>query len=150
MLQEGHKKIISAVALNPDGTLLASADWDKNVFIWDASSGNIIRKYSTSTICHSLYFHIYKPILAACDEGTLRFFKYNEKMVEFKDSDVGSVLHVTISPDLNWLVSFQSENSSVVKGKIGNPNCHNYKLNFWGLKNCKIVRSSKIGQFMGY
>jgi WD40 repeat protein len=36
---EGHSNVVNAVQFSPDGSKLASASYDKNVMVWDASTG---------------------------------------------------------------------------------------------------------------
>lgn len=40
----GHKDRVLGVVFNPDGSLLASTGNDRQVIIWDASTGNLLRK----------------------------------------------------------------------------------------------------------
>jgi WD40 repeat protein/serine/threonine-protein kinase RIO1 len=58
----GHKKEISAITFSPDGTMLASAGNDATVYIWDASTGEVL---------HTLQGHDYAlwTVTDGVDEG---------------------------------------------------------------------------------
>ena len=58
----GHKKEISAITFSPDGTMLASAGNDATIYIWDASTGEVL---------HTLQGHDYAlwTVAGVDDEG---------------------------------------------------------------------------------
>ncbi len=43
VLQDGHKRFVSAVALSPDGAQLLSVSLDRTAILWDATTGEIRR-----------------------------------------------------------------------------------------------------------
>lgn len=42
---KGHTETVEAVAISPDGTLIATACFDRNVRLYDAATGNLVRVY---------------------------------------------------------------------------------------------------------
>ena len=42
---QGHKASVAGVCFNKDGTLLASASWDKTIRIWDVANGTTVREW---------------------------------------------------------------------------------------------------------
>ena len=42
---QGHQSPIGVVAVSPDDHLLASADWDQSICLWDANSGKLLRRF---------------------------------------------------------------------------------------------------------
>jgi hypothetical protein len=53
---EGHSISVDAVAFSPDGKLLASASYDKTVWLWDIKTTKAIQKLSTERPIHDLSF----------------------------------------------------------------------------------------------
>lgn len=47
----GHEKFINWIAWSPDGSLLASASYDKTVRLWDAERGKLLRTLEGHTDC---------------------------------------------------------------------------------------------------
>jgi WD40 repeat protein len=47
MQEAAHLYTINAVALSPDGQLLATASRDKRIRIWDAATGQLIQSLDT-------------------------------------------------------------------------------------------------------
>ena len=40
-----HEQPVYSVAFSPNGELLASGSFDKNLYIWSVSTGNLVRTY---------------------------------------------------------------------------------------------------------
>ena len=72
---------VSSVVYNFDGTMIGSASYgDKNVYIWDCSTGNLVHRFSVEAPSDildevSLAFHPTKNLLyAVCSTGELYIF----------------------------------------------------------------------------
>lgn len=52
----GHSTAVTALAFSPDGSLLASADFDGSVQVWNVSDGNLLYTLSQETNVYSMAF----------------------------------------------------------------------------------------------
>jgi len=53
---EAHDKALTAIALSPDGALLATADTDRRVRVWTVKSGKEARSWTSETSVGALVF----------------------------------------------------------------------------------------------
>ncbi len=64
---EGHKDIVSALAINASGNLLASGSWDRTMRIWDIEKGTILNTERIGTGISSLSWSPKQDILYSTD-----------------------------------------------------------------------------------
>src|ERR1700730_5051339 len=67
-LQTGHIDKINSVSFSPDGKLLASGGDDQKVKLWEVSTGNELRSFSTRDEINSVAFSPDGNLLAAGGE----------------------------------------------------------------------------------
>lgn len=56
-----HDQPVYSVAFSPNGELLASGSFDKNLYIWSVSTGNLVRTYKGQggifEVTHEVHFN---------------------------------------------------------------------------------------------
>src|SRR5438270_9120582 len=77
---EAHRADIFALALSPDGRLLASACKDKTVGLWDPRTGEKVRilKGHTADVLRVAFAPDGKHLASASADGTIRIWDPNE------------------------------------------------------------------------
>jgi WD40 repeat protein len=71
----GHSRVVSSVAWNVDGTMLATGSWDKTVRIWSLSSAGTFECQSTLKVDSIVLSISYSPfgdtLAVGCDNGKI-------------------------------------------------------------------------------
>ena len=84
VIQQGHNLSVEAVALSPDGKLVASGGFDNNVHISHAATGRLLRiLYGYSYSVESLAFHPDGKMLASgSSDGTIRLWRVRDGLLQ--------------------------------------------------------------------
>jgi WD40 repeat protein len=90
-----HMVMVSALAATPDGRLLASADLQGNVFVWDLTSANEPRRLTAGAPVLSLAFHPQGQTLAV---GTAFAAGASEGQLQLWDLSRGNVASRKVTP----------------------------------------------------
>ncbi|KAJ8496431.1 hypothetical protein ONZ45_g12449 [Pleurotus djamor] len=106
-VMEGHIKPVDSVTFSPNGQWIASASDDKNINVWDAHSGVLLRTLSGHTECVSnCIFSSDDEIISGSVDGTIRFWNMKtgipSRVIHLDDEDI-PVLFVALLPTSNTL-----------------------------------------------
>lgn len=111
----GHVDVVSAIAFNPDGTILASAGRDAEILLWDVASGERLGTLSGHAgAIRDLAFSPDGTLLASgAEDGTLRLWEVSTGQVQRSiNADPTRVLAVAFSPT-NDIVASGGRNGRV-------------------------------------
>src|SRR5207302_5451325 len=95
------EKGVNAVAISPDGKLIAGGGSDGVVYLWDAATGAEVRRLAGhKREAVSLAFSPKGDVLAVGDAMTLRLWEVESgKLLHTLESPSGRVESVAVSPD---------------------------------------------------
>ena len=101
MLLAGHSNATRSVSYSPDGSLLASGGDDRNVKLWRASDGTLLRTLSDGTRVRSVAFSQDGTLLASAGQGgVVKIWQVGSgALLLTLDGFAGSVSQVAFSPD---------------------------------------------------
>jgi WD40 repeat protein len=97
----GPLKDLSAVAISPDGKLLAASNGDGVVCLWEASTGNVVRRLEgRKDAVRALAFSAQGDLLAVGDHSNLRLWEVSSgKLLHVMEGKEGGIDSVAFSPD---------------------------------------------------
>ncbi|MFC2125762.1 caspase family protein [Bacteroidota bacterium] len=128
VIQKGHPSSISAVAISPDGKLLATGSDDKTIKLWSIESGREIRSYSDhkSDVLDVTFSSDGKLIASAGRDLTFKIWDTatGELLQSYRDNDRG-ISSVDFSPDDKYLIIFTADR----------------KAKLWDLDEERVIRN---------
>jgi WD40 repeat protein len=85
ILQSGHSSSISALAFSRDGKWLASSGLDGSIILWNASTGEQTRRWTTrnSYVTQLVFSPDSKRLVSADDHGNVRGWKFEAAEPEY-------------------------------------------------------------------
>jgi WD40 repeat protein len=112
-MSEGHTGEVNAVAVSPDGTLVASGGWDSNENLWDVQT----RKQVALLMLHTYMV----TSVAFSPDGTLLASASGDRTVRLWDATQKESIGVLRDADWIWLetVTFHPDGETLVVGSRG-------------------------------
>ncbi len=102
----GHREAAVALSFSPDGHMLASAGYDKQIRIWDVNSGMLL----TALRYHDAFYDIAfstdgKNVAAASRDGTIQFFSLKTHKKSSITSHFGTLLSIAFTDNGSHIIS---------------------------------------------
>ncbi|MDX2077140.1 MAG: WD40 repeat domain-containing protein [bacterium] len=95
---EGHTNIVYGVDFHPNGTQLASASADGNIYIWDVATGTIVHTLTGSPF-FDVDFHPDGTQLACASVDGYAIVAITSSHCQTETSNLGTIYSVVFSPD---------------------------------------------------
>jgi WD40 repeat protein len=104
---DGGRSPLRAVALSPDGTLVAAASRDRRARIWSIVSGKIQHRLRARTPLTDVEFsHDGRLLATAAIGGDVRIWTVSDgRVIHILTGFTGRVARVVFSPDDQWLIA---------------------------------------------
>lgn len=105
---QGHRDILYAVALRPDGRQLATAGYDRSILLWDIASGRTVRTLEGHNgAVYSLAFHPEQPVLASASaDETVKVWHVDQGLrLDTLGQPLAEQYSVLFSPDGQYIIA---------------------------------------------
>ena len=112
----GHTDSVTGIAVNPQGTLLATSSKDSKVYLWDIETGNIIQTLSHSVSVNNVMFSKDgSTIISAGDNGLIQLWNaVDGKFIMGLEGHLDDVLSIDITMDGTLLASGARDGSIII------------------------------------
>lgn len=129
---KGHASEVQNIRFSPDGKILASGGYDKQVILWDVKTGKLLRKLTghRGRVSEVTFNKKATLIASASEDGTVRIWSVGDGVVFGIYENIPqknlvnpskSVSFVTFSPD-NKFIYFAGDGGSVMRARVDIPN----------------------------
>jgi serine/threonine protein kinase/WD40 repeat protein len=123
---DGHDRVVAALAISPDGTLIASAGADRQILVRDLKTGDVrarIRGHS-QMVFDLAFADEGRTLVSSAGDGTVRFWDLTR--LPFREAP-------KVSPGLLYFLRISPDGRRLLTGGQGN------SLRLWSLPDMKLL-----------
>ena len=131
VVQKGHAEVVKAVALSPNGKLLATASRDKTIKLWDVATGFEIRTLfgSESTVNDVCFSADGKRIAGSCADNHARIWEVlTGELVWTSPKSKDYTTSVSFAPNGSWLAVGGYDWTAVVYDVVKNDTVTSFEV----------------------
>ncbi|MEZ4664068.1 MAG: BTAD domain-containing putative transcriptional regulator [Caldilineaceae bacterium] len=120
----GHTSDVHALAFSPDGKMLASAGYDRTIYVWDIASGAILQQFNGHDgYVYSLAFSPDGRLIASgSDDQTVRLWEVHSPKCSILRGHAGRVYGVAFHPQGQLLATCSADQTvrlwDVARGEL--------------------------------
>jgi WD40 repeat protein len=105
---KGHRDALYDARLSPDGALLATCSYDRQIILWNVASGQLVRTLTghNAAVFELAFSHDGSILASASADGTVKIWRADTgERLDTLGQPEGEQRTVAISPDDKWLVA---------------------------------------------
>ncbi len=109
----GHRDVLYAAKFSPDGNMIATAGYDREIKLWDSRSGELLRSMSghNGAIYDLAFSSNGKVLVSGCADETVKLWSVaTGKRLNTLGQPEGEVLAVDVSVDGKFVVAGSADN----------------------------------------
>ncbi|MDB4749503.1 hypothetical protein OAF83_01225 [Rubripirellula sp.] len=127
----GHRDVLYAAEFSPDGSLIATAGYDRQIRLWDSQTGEMLRMMSghNGAVYDLAFSPDGKVIVSGCADETVKVWSVaTGQRLDTLSQPEGEVLAVGVSHDGKFIMAGSSDN----------------RLRVWGLESLNRPQTNPI------
>ncbi|MEM6979876.1 MAG: c-type cytochrome domain-containing protein, partial [Planctomycetota bacterium] len=109
----GHRDTLYAAELSPNGKIVATAGYDREIVLWDVASGNVLRKLTghNGAIFDIAFSPDGSTLVSACADETVKVWNVaSGQRLDTMSQSEGEVFAVDFTPDGQFIVAAGADN----------------------------------------